>query len=129
MQKHNGEAAFCDVTAVHEDILIKVRGGLTDGGLLRRMAEMFKVLSDPTRLKIINALMLSELCVCDLAALMLMSQPSVSHHLKVMRQSELVKYRRDGKIVYYALDDNHISILFQNGREHALERNQRGVSG
>jgi len=122
MSKAKGDVVLCEITVLHEDILKKVRRGLTDEILLRKMAEMFKVMNDPTRLKIINALMLSEMCVCDIAALMEMTQPSISHHLKVMRQSELIKYRRDGKAVYYSLDDEHIGILFQNGLEHALER-------
>jgi len=112
---------ICEITIIHEDVLEKVRSGLTNENTLRKMAEMFKVMNDPTRLKIINALMLSEMCVCDIAALMDMTQPTISHHLKVMRQGELIKYRRDGKVVYYSLDDEHISILFQNGLEHALE--------
>jgi len=119
MPKFNGDTMLCDVTAIHEDILEKVRSGLTDENLLRKMAEIFKVMNDPTRLKIINALMLSEMCVCDIAALMGTTQPTISHHLKIMRQSELIKYRRDGKTVYYSLDDGHVETLFRNGLEHA----------
>jgi len=122
MLKINDDTMLCDVTVIHEDILEKVRGRLTDEKLLRKMAEIFKVMNDPTRLKIINALLLSEMCVCDIAALMGMTQPTISHHLKIMRQSELIKYRRDGKTVYYSLDDGHIETLFQNGLEHALEK-------
>jgi len=122
MLRSGDDSTICEVTIIHEDVLEKVRSGLTDGNCLHKMAEMFKVMNDPTRLKIINALMLSEMCVCDIAALMDMTQPTISHHLKILRQSELIKYRRDGKIVYYSLDDEHISILFRNGLEHALER-------
>ena len=122
MQKSGEDTAICEVTIIHEDVLEKVRSGLTEDNYLHKMAEMFKVMNDPTRLKIINALLLSEMCVCDIAALMDMTQPTISHHLKILRQCELIKYRRDGKIVYYSLDDEHISILFRNGLEHALER-------
>ena len=122
MPNSGDNPALCEVTIIHEDILEKVRVGLTDEKLLHKMAEMFKVMNDPTRLKIINALLLSEMCVCDIAALMDMTQPTISHHLKTLRQSELIKYRRDGKMVYYSLDDEHISVLFQNGLEHALEK-------
>jgi len=118
----SNETDLCKVTVIHDDIVQKARSGLTDEIFLRKMAEMFKVLNDPTRLKLINALLISEMCVCDIAALMEMTQPTISHHLKIMRQSELIKYRRDGKIVYYSLDDEHISVLFQNGLEHALEK-------
>ena len=118
----DGGAALCGNTVIHEDILEKVRGGLTDDKLLRKMAEMFKVMNDPTRLKIINALLLSEMCVCDVAALLDMTQPAISHHIKILRQSGLIRYRRDGKVVYYSLDDEHVGVLFQNGLEHALEK-------
>jgi ArsR family transcriptional regulator len=121
MKKGQNGEALCEVTVIHEEVLARVRGALTDEASLRRMAEMFKVMNDPTRLKIINALMMSEMCVCDIAALMEMTQPAVSHHLKVMRQGELIKYRRDGKAVYYALDDAHVGILFKNGLAHARE--------
>ena len=121
MAKLKGDSETCDVTIIHEEVLEKARVGLTDESHLRKMAEMFKVMNDPTRLKIINALLISEMCVCDIAALMEMSQPSVSHHLKVMRQSELIKYRREGKTVCYSLDDEHIGLLFQTGLEHARE--------
>ncbi|MCL1834631.1 MAG: metalloregulator ArsR/SmtB family transcription factor [Oscillospiraceae bacterium] len=112
---------LCAVTVIHEDVLNKVRAGLTEQKHLRRMAEMFKVMNDPTRLKIVNALLIAEMCVCDIAALMGMTQPSISHHLKVLRQSELIKYRREGKVVYYSLDDEHVGVLFQNALEHASE--------
>ena len=118
----NCDIALCDVTIIHEDILREVQGNLTNEIHLRKMAEIFKVMNDPTRLKIINALLLSEMCVCDIAALMDMTQPTISHHLKVLRQSGHIKYRREGKIVYYSLDDEHIGILFRNGLEHALEK-------
>jgi ArsR family transcriptional regulator len=112
---------LCAVTVIHEDVPNKVRAGLTEQKHLRRMAEMFKVMNDPTRLKIVNALLIAEMCVCDIAALMGMTQPSISHHLKVLRQSELIKYRREGKVVYYSLDDEHVGVLFQNALEHASE--------
>ena len=107
---------------IHEDTIQRVRAGLSNAEQLRKTAEMFKAVSDPTRLKIINALILSEMCVCDIAALMDMTQPAVSHHLKVLRQLQLVKYRRDGKIVYYELDDEHVRNLFYQGLLHASEK-------
>lgn len=91
---------------------------ITNDTSICNMAEFFKVLNDPTRLKIINALMLSEMCVCDICAVLGMSQPAVSHHLKVLRQSKLIKYRRDGKITYYSLDDEHIKPIFNQCLDH-----------
>ncbi|QAT49943.1 ArsR family transcriptional regulator [Caproiciproducens sp. NJN-50] len=116
------EDALCSCTIIHEDIVRKVKGELTEDSQLVKIAELFKAMSDPTRLKIINALILSEMCVCDLACLLNMTQPAISHHLKVLRQTQLIKYRRDGKIVYYSLDDAHIAPLFQQGYEHITEK-------
>ena len=121
MPAKKSETELCGVTVIHEEVLERVRGGMTEEKHLKRMAEMFKVMNDPTRLKIINALLIAEMCVCDIAALMNMTQPSISHHLKVLRQSELIKYRRDGKVIYYSLDDEHIGVLFRNGLDHAME--------
>jgi len=113
---------LCNCTIIHEKILNKVRGKMTDDGYLFKIAELFKALDDPTRLKIINAIMLSEMCVCDIAALLNMKQPAISHHLKVLRQTNLIKYRREGKIVYYSLDDEHVELLFRKGLAHVMEK-------
>lgn len=112
----------CGCTVIHEDIVRNVEGELTSQTQLMNMAELFKAMSDPTRLKIVNALMLSEMCVCDIAYLLKMTGPAVSHHLKVLRQCQLIKYRKDGKIVYYSLDDEHIAPLFKQGYEHVSEK-------
>ena len=119
---HTEDIATCTCPVIHEDVVNNVRGGLSGDLLIKKTAEMFKAVSDPTRLKIINALILSEMCVCDIAALMNMTQPAVSHHLKILRQLQLVKYRREGKIVYYELDDEHVRNLFYQGLLHASER-------
>ena len=116
------DEAVCACTLVHEEAVAKVRAKISGDALLKKTAELFKALDDPTRLKIINALMLAELCVCDIAAVMDMTQPAVSHHLKVLRQLQLVKYRRDGKTVYYQLDDKHVYNIFHQGLLHAGER-------
>jgi ArsR family transcriptional regulator len=114
--------ALCSVTIIHEDILSKVRKEMTEDSRLVQMAELFKALDDPTRLKIINALLLAEMCVCDISALLNMTQPAISHHLKVLRQTQLIKYRREGKIVYYSLDDDHVELLFRQGLAHVIEK-------
>lgn len=115
------ENAVCNITIIHEDILEKVKKEMTDDDILFNMAAEFKVLSDPTRLKIINALMLSEMCVCDISALLNMSQPAISHHLKSLRQTHLIRYRRDGKIAYYSLENEHIQLLFSQCLTHVTE--------
>ena len=113
--------ALCGCTVIHEEVVRKVSREMTDSETLYDMAGMFKVLSDPTRLKIINALMLEEMCVCDVSALLNMSQPAVSHHLKTLRQTRLIKYRREGKVAYYSLEDAHIKALFNQCLNHAKE--------
>ena len=99
-----------------------VRKGLPGDTALVDAAELFKVLGDPTRLKIISSLMLEEMCVCDVAAVMGMSQPAVSHHLKVSKAARLVKYRREGKQIYYGLDDEHVTNIFYQGMLHATHK-------
>jgi ArsR family transcriptional regulator len=118
----NEDDALCSCTVIHEEVIQQVRAGLSADEQLKKTAEMFKAVSDPTRLKIINALILAEMCVCDIAALMDMTQPAVSHHLKMLRQLQLVKYRREGKIVYYELDDEHVRNVFYQGLLHASEQ-------
>ena len=85
-----------------------------------RLAETFQALADPTRIRLISALMETELCVCDLSAVLGMSQSAVSHQLRSLRDLRLVKHRKQGRIVYYALDDQHIRDLFQRGRDHVV---------
>lgn len=114
------EDALCSCTVVHEDIVKRVKDELTDNAHLLKMAELFKAMSDPTRLKIINALILSEMCVCDLASLLNMNQPAISHHLKTLRQFQMIKYRREGKMVYYSLDDANIAPMFRQGCRYHL---------
>ncbi|MGM0370268.1 MAG: ArsR/SmtB family transcription factor [Bacillota bacterium] len=86
-----------------------------------RLAETFKVLSDPTRIKIINALANKELCVCDISELLDMTQSAISHQLRKLRELKLVKYRKEGRVVYYSLNDYHIFQLFSQGLAHVLE--------
>ncbi|MDR0876043.1 MAG: metalloregulator ArsR/SmtB family transcription factor [Clostridiales Family XIII bacterium] len=112
------DAPVCECGTVHEDAVAAVRGGLSADAALLNAAELFKVFGDPTRLKIVNALLLGELCVCDVAAVLGMSQPAVSHHLKVLKAARLVKYRREGKQIFYSLDDEHVTNIFYQGLLH-----------
>ena len=102
----------------------RVKRALVSEPLLYNMAEIFKVLSDPARLKIVLALRESELCVNDLADLTSLSQSSVSHHLKTLRQTRLVNFRRVGKSVHYALADDHVTAMLIVARDHAGEPEQ-----
>jgi ArsR family transcriptional regulator len=112
------DAPVCACNTIHEETVAVVRKGLSADATLAGAAELFKVFGDPTRLKIVNALLLDEICVCDVAAVLGMSQPAVSHHLKVLKAARLVKYRRDGKQIYYSLDDEHVANIFYQGLMH-----------
>jgi ArsR family transcriptional regulator len=91
--------------------------------MLFELAEFFKVFGDSTRVRIICALLYAEMCVCDVAALLCMSKSAISHQLKVLRQARLVKFRRDGKVIFYSLDDWHIGRIFRQGLAHVNEIN------
>jgi ArsR family transcriptional regulator len=109
------------VAAAGRDDVERVGGRLLDARAAARVAETFKVLGDATRVRIVHALSLAELCTCDLAALLGVSEPAVSHHLRTLRQMRLVRFRRQGRLVYYALDDDHIRRLFDDSLRHATE--------
>ena len=119
--KNSFREADCECRIIHEDLVQSTKSRLLEEDIIYEMSDIFKVMGDPTRLKIINALIISELCVCELSELMEMSQPAVSHHLKALRQCRLVKYRRDGKSAYYSLDDRHINELFNTCLNHVSE--------
>jgi ArsR family transcriptional regulator, lead/cadmium/zinc/bismuth-responsive transcriptional repressor len=108
----------CLENIIHEDKVILAQQQLVDGLTATHLAETFQALSDPSRVRLISALLETELCVCDLAAVLGMSQSAVSHQLRSLRDLRLVKHRKEGRIVYYSLDDEHIRDLFQRGRDH-----------
>ena len=88
---------------------------------IRAMADLFKTFGDPTRLRILSALSSRELCVCDIADFLGMTQSAISHQLRVLKQQELVRFRRDGKTVYYSLADSHVETILSQGLEHVSE--------
>ncbi|MBC2723846.1 metalloregulator ArsR/SmtB family transcription factor [Desulfosporosinus sp.] len=111
----------CEILCVHTDLIESVRETLIPGGQVHQLAELFKTLGDPTRVRIMDALAKNEFCVCDLAELLELSQSATSHQLRVLRSNDLVKYRREGKMVYYSLDDEHVLALYREGLEHISE--------
>ncbi|MDR3208208.1 MAG: metalloregulator ArsR/SmtB family transcription factor [Oscillospiraceae bacterium] len=111
----------CDCTVIHEDTVAEVRGLMPEETSLLDLADLFKVFGDSTRVKIISALLHAELCVCDIASLLGMTKSSISHQLRALRQAKLVKTRRAGKVIYYALDDDHVAGIFAQGLAHATE--------
>ena len=121
MAKYSAASDRCDCTVIHEDVIKKVKKRMPDEELLLNLADLFKVFGDSTRVRIISALLHSEMCVCDIAALLEMSKSAISHQLRELRQTKLVKYRRDGKVVYYSLDDEHVGVIFKQGLAHVSE--------
>ena len=114
-------AATCDCRVIHGRTVRAVRRKLPGSATLFELADFFRVFGDSTRIGILWALSRSELCVCDLCALLNMTQSAVSHQLRVLKQTRLVRHRREGKIVFYALDDEHIRDILALGRSHVDE--------
>jgi DNA-binding transcriptional ArsR family regulator len=114
----------CEVECTHPDVIEKFSNRVINVNQANDLADLFKTLGDPTRVRIIDALALAkgEFCVCDLAEILGLSQSATSHQLRVLRNSKLVKYRREGKMVYYSLDDDHVSGLYKQGLEHISEK-------
>lgn len=111
----------CETTVIHEEAVLAVREQMPAPEVTRAVADFFRVMSDPTRMRILCALGRAELCVCDLAALLGMSESAVSHQLRILRAARVVRNRREGRIVYYALDDQHVRTVYEMGEEHVLE--------
>jgi ArsR family transcriptional regulator len=112
----------CDFNVVHGDIVERVRKKMPQEEMLYDLAELFKVFGDSTRTKIIWALFEEEMCVCDIAFLLNMTQSAISHQLRVLKQARLVKPRREGKNVFYSLDDEHIGEILNQGMSHISEQ-------
>ncbi len=108
----------CNCTVIHEEVVNEVKKSMPKEEKLYDLAELFKVFGDTTRIKILHALFEAEMCVCDIAALLKMNQSAISHQLRVLKQAGLVKFRKEGKVVYYSLDDDHVKNIFEQGFEH-----------
>ncbi|HIV34956.1 MAG TPA: metalloregulator ArsR/SmtB family transcription factor [Candidatus Blautia intestinigallinarum] len=98
-----------------------VPNSIPDPRILQNLADLFKIFGDPTRIRILCALSGGELCVCDIASILDMSQSAISHQLSTLKQSQLVRSRREGKTVYYSLADSHVAAILSQGLEHVLE--------
>ena len=117
----SGTEDLCEVRCIDQDRVDRARAAMPAAEDVGALAETFRVLGDPTRLRIVRALMAEELCVCDLATLIGLPQPTVSHSLRALRQLRLVRYRKVGKIAYYAIDDDHVRQLVGTGFVHVGE--------
>lgn len=114
------ETLVCECTVKHQEVIDKIK--LPEEELLYDLGDFFKILGDSTRIKILSALFQSEMCVCDIAALLGMTQSAISHQLRVLKQGRLVKHRKEGKVVYYSLDDDHIKHIVDQGLTHISEK-------
>ena len=112
------ETDLCEIQQIDERMVQKARAQLVDERCAAQLSEFFRALGDSTRVRIVSALSAGELCVCDLAATLDMSPSAVSHQLRVLRQLHLVHRRKAGQMVYYTLDDVHVSTLFREGMDH-----------
>lgn len=112
----------CGVSCIHQDLVEMVHRQMAERPVWAELADFYKLFGDSTRIRILAALSHSELCVCDLCVLLRMKQPAVSQQLRVLKQARIVKSRRDGKVVFYALGDEHIRKVLDVGLEHLSER-------
>lgn len=112
---------ICEIYCVDRDRVAKARKRMPEDRTIALLADVFRVLGEPTRIRILQALSGEELCVCDLAAVVEISPSAISHQLRILRAAQLVRSRKDGKKVYYALDDDHVRNLFEEGLRHVRE--------
>ncbi len=119
--KQEDEIEICSDPLIHEDVVRKVLAEQPDEELLADLADLFKNFSDTTRIRILSLLISNEMCVCDITAALKATQSAVSHQLRILKQSRLIKARRDGKIVYYSLADDHVRTIIAMGMEHLTE--------
>lgn len=113
---------ICEITWIDKQKISNVKKKMKSETTIERLSETFKVLSDKTRVKLLFALSIQELCVCEIANLLETTKSAISHQLRILRNMRLVKYRKDGKMAFYSLDDNHITNLFAEGLKHVEEK-------
>ncbi|MBM7582525.1 ArsR family transcriptional regulator [Caldicoprobacter guelmensis] len=118
----NEKIDICSDYIIHQDTLNDIYKKALSEDVVNDLAEFFKVFGDPTRLRILHALSVAEMCVCDLCEFLGMNQSAVSHQLKILRHSRLIKYHREGRNVYYSLDDEHIGQIMKVGLQYLMER-------
>ena len=118
---HDHSSECCEAVEVHEDLLKLVREKLPSEESLMDLAELFKVFGDSTRIRILFVLFEAEVCVCDLAEALSMTQSAISHQLSILKRNKLVKSRREGKSMFYSLADDHVRTILEMGLEHVLE--------
>ena len=115
------EKSVCDCDVIHREVVERVRSAMPRGEDFHDLSSLYKMFADKTRVRILWALSCEEMCVCDLAVLLGMTKSAISHQLKSLRRANLVKYDKQGKVVYYSLSDNHVKDIFEQGFEHIKE--------
>ncbi len=115
----------CDVDFIHHDLVEAARKDLFNSHTTEKIAGLFQAMGDPTRIKLISSLLNTELCVCDLAAVLDMTQSAISHQLRLLRDLHIVKARREGRMIFYSLDDQHIRDFITQAKEHLLHGNDQ----
>lgn len=118
---NNGETGACEYMHIHGELIERVNKNMPSEKVLFDLAELYKVFGDGTRIKILYALFESEMCVCDISKILGMTISAISHQLRVLKQARLVKYRRDGKTVFYSLADDHVRLIIDQGIDHIKE--------
>ena len=126
MNEYN-QVECCELLSTHEEIVEKVRREMPDEDTLYDLTELFRVFGDSTRMRILYVLFASEMCVCDIAALLGISQSAISHQLRALKNTRLVKSRREGKTVFYSLADDHVKTIINQGLEHVGELRPRNA--
>lgn len=121
MTKHESNQSIYDCTTIHEEVVESVKKTMPSTDQRLNLSEFFRILGDSTRIGILSALHKSEMCVCDISSLLNMTQSAVSHQLRILKQARLVRYRKEGKVVYYSLDDKHIDEILSIGYKHLSE--------
>lgn len=111
----------CDLIHTHEEVVERLRGAMPGEDTLYDLTELFRIFADSTRVRILYVLEVSEMCVCDLAVMLGMTQSAISHQLRALKNARLVKARRDGKTVFYSLADQHVKTILDQGLEHINE--------
>jgi len=118
---YDNEIEVCSTTILNDDLIKQTKENMPNEEILKKISEFFKILGESTRIKIITILFQNEMCVCDIAAVMNMSQPAISQQLRVLKSANLVKYRKEGKSVFYSLSDDHVKQIFDQGMLHITE--------
>lgn len=121
MLTNRDDVERCDCTVIHQDIVDWVKDKMPDEDVLIDLSELFRIFGDSTRVKILWALYESEMCVCDISTLLNMSQSAISHQLRILKQTDLVKSRRAGRVVFYSLKDEHVKRIIDQGLAHITE--------